>query len=361
MVGISSSDDGRVKTSDGQLVSAANPLPVDAHLEVGDIKIGAVEIQDLSADTRASVEARGAKGALAVEILDASGNQITTFGSSSVTVNNSTGAAAVNIQDGGNTITVDGSVNVGTVTTLPSITGSVSVSNMIPAVETGLATSAKQLPDGHSVSVSNMIPAVETGLATSAKQLADGHNVTVDNSTGASAVNIQDGGNTITVDGTVAATTVKPDGTNTMPSLDTVDRAGFFKITDGVDIATIKVASGATAPSDYVLVIQPIDKNGNVIGQATATISEYNITLTLVDTEYSQALPTNCKGFEFQCRTNADIRYAFTTGKVAIPTAPWFTLNAGNAFSKDSLDLASKTIYFAGDAGGEIVELICWS
>ena len=44
------------------------------------------------------------------------------------------------------------------------------------------------------------------GLATSANQLADGHNVTVDNSTGGSAVNIQDGGNTITVDGDVGVT-----------------------------------------------------------------------------------------------------------------------------------------------------------
>jgi len=42
-----------------------------------------------------------------------------------------------------------------------------------------LATSAKQLADDHNVTVSNMIPAVETGLATSIKQLADGHGVAV--------------------------------------------------------------------------------------------------------------------------------------------------------------------------------------
>ena len=42
-----------------------------------------------------------------------------------------------------------------------------------------------------------------TGAATSALQLPDGHNVTVDNAAGAAAVNIQDGGNAITVDGTV--------------------------------------------------------------------------------------------------------------------------------------------------------------
>ena len=38
------------------------------------------------------------------------------------------------------------------------------------ALPTGAATSAKQLPDDHNVTVSNMIPAVETGLATSANQ-----------------------------------------------------------------------------------------------------------------------------------------------------------------------------------------------
>jgi len=43
-------------------------------------------------------------------------------------------------------------------------------------------------------------------------QLADGHNVTVDNGAAGAAVNIQDGGNTITVDGTVTANA----GTGTM-------------------------------------------------------------------------------------------------------------------------------------------------
>lgn len=49
--------------------------------------------------------------------------------------------------------------------------------------------------------------ALPTGAATAANQLPDGHNVTVDNAAGASAVNIQDGGNSITVDGTVTVGT----------------------------------------------------------------------------------------------------------------------------------------------------------
>lgn len=42
------------------------------------------------------------------------------------------------------------------------------------------------------------------GAATSAAQLPNSHDVTIDNAAGAAAVNIQDGGNAITVDGTVA-------------------------------------------------------------------------------------------------------------------------------------------------------------
>lgn len=66
-------------------------------------------------------------------------------GGGNVTVDNAAGAAAVNIQDGGNSITVDGTVTI------------------------------------------------DSGV------------VTIDNGGGASAVNIQDGGNSITVDGTVTA------------------------------------------------------------------------------------------------------------------------------------------------------------
>ena len=102
------------------------------------------------------------------------------------------------------------------------------------------ALSGGQLPDGHAVTIDNIISnevyvrgsgtagsadaavltiqgiasmtplavtesAPLTGFATSTGQLADGHNVTIDNAGAGAAVNIQDGGNAITVDGTVTA------------------------------------------------------------------------------------------------------------------------------------------------------------
>ena len=64
---------------------------------------------------------------------------------------------------------------------------------------------------GGSITVDATSLPLPTGAATSAAQLADGHNVTVDNASGGSAVNIQDGGNSITIDGTVTASNVSGD------------------------------------------------------------------------------------------------------------------------------------------------------
>lgn len=85
----------------------------------------------------------------------------TQSGAWAVDVNNAGGASAVNIQDGGNSITVDGTV---------AISGTIPVSGTVAATQSGAWS------------------------------------VDVNNAGGASAVNIQDGGNSITVDGTVAAT-----------------------------------------------------------------------------------------------------------------------------------------------------------
>lgn len=76
-------------------------------LNVSDIQIGAVELKDGDTDTRADIELDSAKNALFVqsETLATAANQLAD--GHNVTVDNAAGASAVNIQDGGNTITVD--------------------------------------------------------------------------------------------------------------------------------------------------------------------------------------------------------------------------------------------------------------
>ena len=87
----------------------------------------------------------------------------------------------------------------------------------------------------------------------------------------------------------------------------------------------------------------------------------YNLTLTLADTEYSQALPSSTRELRFRCRTIFDIRYAFEAGKVATPTAPYMTLPAGSDYSSDQNDITGKLLYFATDEAGVVIEIEVWT
>jgi hypothetical protein len=85
-----------------------------------------------------------------------------------VTINNAGGASAVNIQDGGNSITVDAN--------------NLDIRDLVFATD--------------KVDVSNSTIALDVTTLTALE------NITVQNGAGASAVNIQDGGNSITIDAT---------------------------------------------------------------------------------------------------------------------------------------------------------------
>ena len=86
----------------------------------------------------------------------------------------------------------------------------------------------------------------------------------------------------------------------------------------------------------------------------------YNITLTLANTEYSQLLPSGIKELRFRCRTLYDVRFAWETGKVATPTAPYLTLPAGSDYFSDKKDISGKKIYLASSQAGVIIELSVW-
>jgi len=123
-------------------------------------------------------------------------------------------------------------------------------------------------------------------------------------------------------------------------------------------------ANQGTAGAAAWLVDQTDDAtriNGKV-DPVTATPTPYNVTCTVADTEYSQALPANCRGFEFQARTEAVLRFAFVTGKVAGSVAPYLTLKAGDYYSSPAINQAASpsTLYVASPTAGTVVELIAW-
>lgn len=131
-----------------------------------------------------------------------------------VTINNASGASAVNIQDGGNSITVDGTVAATQSGTwnITNISGTVSL-------PTGAATAALQTTlNGHVDGIEALLTTIDAdtsnlsvvGGGTEAAAIR----VTIaNNSTGVlsvddngSTLSIDDGGGTITVDGTVVTT-----------------------------------------------------------------------------------------------------------------------------------------------------------
>jgi len=112
------------------------------------------------------------------------------------------------------------------------------------------------------------------------------------------------------------------------------------------------------------------DKNGHIIvdsigtwpGISPATTPAiYNVTMTSADTEYSQALPSNCLGFMVQTQDGTAFRLAYVTGKVATPTAPYLTVAASSVYYETAIKLATGTLYFACASSGKIVEIVAWS
>jgi len=99
---------------------------------------------------------------------------------------------------------------------------------------------------------------------------------------------------------------------------------------------------------------------GDLVKEAT-TPSEYTVTTVVADTEYSQELPANTKKFTFQCRTANDIRFAFSTGKVATSVPSYNTLKAGHVYFEDNLNLTTATVYVACATTNKVVEIIAWS
>ena len=91
-----------------------------------------------------------------------------------------------------------------------------------------------------------------------------------------------------------------------------------------------------------------------------ATPTLYNITLTDANTEYSQALSANTKKFSIHLRDFTAFRFAYASGKVAAPTAPYLTVPAGGEKSEELIQPASLTLYFASSDAGKIAEIEEW-
>jgi len=126
------------------------------------------------------------------------------------------------------------------------------------------------------------------------------------------------------------------------------------------------ILTGTKTPKKIHVVIKMVDYDPRTVcswginGLTQATLTTYNISIVAGSTEYSQALPENTRAIEFRSRLEVDVICSLEAGKVAGPTANYFTLDGGLQYYKEGLNLTDKTLYVAGTAG-DVVELLAWS
>lgn len=111
-----------------------------------------------------------------------------------------------------------------------------------------------------------------------------------------------------------------------------------------------------------ILILTAISNLPPAFGQSEVlSPTTLNVTITSADTEYSQALPAGCKYFTMQCRDATAVRWAYATGKVATPTAPYNTMKAGSSYSSpEKFQTGTGTLYFAAASGSKVVEIIAY-
>lgn len=188
----------------------------------------------------------------------------TISGTPNVNVTNGAGASAVNIQDGGNSITVDGSV------TVTQATGT----NLHTVLDSGTLTSiTNALPSGTNV-IGHVI--ADTGSTTAVTG-----NVTVVQPTGTNLHTVTDSGSTTAVTGNV--TVVQPTGTNLHTVLDS---GTLTSITNALPSGTnvighvIADSGSTTAVTGNVTVVQPTGTSLHaVIDSGSTTAVTGNVTV----------------------------------------------------------------------------------
>lgn len=133
----------------------------------------------------------------------------------------------------------------------------------------------------------------------------------------------------------------------------------------GVSALVVRKNTAATlvnTDGDYSLLI--VDEEGKlwVRDDAPTTPTLDGVTLESADTEYTRDLPNNVKSIMFRTRDDADIRYAYESGKVATGAVPYVTLRSGEVYNVERINLAAgAALYFASDTPGVYVEIEAWS
>lgn len=253
-----------------------------------------------------------------------------------VTVNNTAGAGAVNIQDGGNSLTVDGPLT----------------DAELRAAAVPVSAASLPLPAGAATAALQTQPGVDIG------------DVTVNNTGGASAVNIQDGGNSITVDGPLTDAQLRasavPVSAASLPlpagAATAANQAILLSQTDGIEGSLVSIDSKDFATQTTLatrLAKADFDARINTLGQK-AMVASTPVTLasdqsTLPVSVATLPLPTGA-ATEATLATRvaaAQLPAALVGGRLDENVGAWLGSTAPTVGQKNMV--ASVPVTFAAD------------
>lgn len=136
-------------------------------------------------------------------------------------------------------------------------------------------------------------------------------------------------------------------------SYDNSDCAGQGGFVTGTQRPTdpTKIDLDVNDPQAHALLTSILASLG---GAVNTTPAIYNVSCPVPGTEYSQALPANCKGFTVQARGNSKITYSYVTGA----TDTW-TIPIGCSF-EDKNFYTGQTVYFKCSTA-DVVEIVAYT
>ena len=95
--------------------------------------------------------------------------------------------------------------------------------------------------------------------------------------------------------------------------------------------------------------------SSTVVTKQNPTI--HNVTLTLANTEYSQALATNVKSFIIRSRNRADVKLSYVLNQSA---TNYVTVLKNAVYEETGLDASGVVLYFQSALAGTTVEIVEW-
>lgn len=120
------------------------------------------------------------------------------------------------------------------------------------------------------------------------------------------------------------------------------DKNAFFYDDDNGSLSTRRVSDKKTH-----------DLLQTLGGSTNTTTSIFNISVPLANTEVSQQLPNDTKGFTIRNRENGKLKLAFTSGESG---TNYITISPGSTYVNRNL-YSSLTVYFQSTKGSQVVEI----